>query len=316
MKPLVIQTENLPEECSDWLAKRCDLHMCPADSLRFKELLPQAEGLVIRTYTKVDAEMIRTAQKLKVVGRAGAGVDNIDIDACKAGGITVVHTPEANSESVVEFVITTMLASLRTTTPVTCGLGQLEWNTLREASLTKQEFTETTIGIVGFGRIGSRLGKMTKTMGFRVVFHDVLQIEETHGCEQVPMKDLLHSSDIISVHVDGRQENSHLCNKEMFGQMQRHVLFMNASRGFVVDAYALTDFLTHNAAAHAILDVHDPEPITSQYPLLHLPNATLYPHIACKTKTATINMGWVVRDIVAVLQNEKPKHQVTLKNLS
>ena len=109
MKPLVIQTENLPQECSDWLAARVDLHICPSDSLRFKELLPEAQGLVIRTYTTVDAPMLQAANKLMVVGRAGVGIDNIDIHVCIENNIRVVHTPDANSEAVVEFVLSTML---------------------------------------------------------------------------------------------------------------------------------------------------------------------------------------------------------------
>ena len=165
MKPIVIQTENLPQECSDWLAERCDLHICPADSLRFKELLPKAQGLAIRTYTSVDCAMLEAAPNLKVVGRAGVGVDNIDLQSCNERGVTVVHTPEANSESVVEFVLTTMLSQLRALHYVTSAVSQKEWNALRDASVNQNEFSETTIGIIGFGRIGSRLGKMAKRTG-------------------------------------------------------------------------------------------------------------------------------------------------------
>lgn len=310
MKPIVIQTENLPQECSDWLAERCDLHICPADSIRFKKLLPTVKGLAIRTYTVVDRAMLDEAPNLQVVGRAGVGVDNIDLTACKERGITVVHTPDANSESVVEFILTTMLYSLRSLHEVTCALSQEEWNSLRDFSITKKEFSETTLGIIGFGSIGSRLGRVAKALGFRVVFNDVVDIQEKYGCEQAQLQQLLEESDVITVHVDGREENNHLCNTAMFGAMKPAVLFMNASRGFVVDAYALTSFLKHNTTAYAILDVHDPEPITNDYPLLHVPNATLYPHIACKTKTAAANMGWVVKDIEAVLGGKEPRYKV------
>lgn len=268
------------------------------------------EGLVIRTYTVVDRAMLDEAPNLQVVGRAGVGVDNIDLVACKERDISVVHTPDANSVSVVEFILTTMLSSLRSLHEVTCALSQAEWNSLRDASITKKEFSETTIGIVGFGRIGSRLGRAAKALGFRVVFNDVLDIQEKHGCEQTQLQHLLEESDVITIHVDGREENNHLCNTAMFSAMKPAVLFMNASRGFVVDAYALTDFLKHNSTARAILDVNDPEPITSEYPLLHVPNATLYPHIACKTKTAMVNMGWVVKDIDAVLSGKEPRYKV------
>ena len=306
MKPVVIQTENLPQECTDWLARRCDLHSCLADSLRFKELLPEVQGLAIRTYTTVDSAMLDAAPNLEVVGRAGVGVDNIDLQSCKERGVTVVHTPDANTESVVEFVLTTMLSQLRSLQQVTSAISQEEWNALRDASLTPKEFSETTIGIIGFGRIGSRLGKLASALGFSVVFYDLRQIEETHGCLQVPLDTLLTTSDVISIHVDGRHENKHLCNADMLSSMKTDVLFMNSSRGFIVDAYALAEFLLQNQSAHALLDVHDPEPITNGYPLLHVPNTTLFPHLASKTKTAMLNMGWVVKDIVAVLRGEEP----------
>jgi phosphoglycerate dehydrogenase-like enzyme len=311
MQPIVIQTENLPQVCSDWLAERCDLHICPVGSLRFKELLPQAQGLVIRTYTNVDREMLSNAPNIRVVGRAGAGVDNIDLQACKERGITVVHTPEANSESVVGFVLTTMLSGLRNLHKVTGPLSQDKWDALRDASLTTKEFTETTLGIIGFGRIGSRLGNMAKSMGFRVLFNDVVTIQETHGCTSVPIEQLLFESDVISIHIDGREENKQFCDANMFRQMKPDTMFINASRGFIVDALALTEYLKNNQAAKAILDVHDPEPISSEYPLLHVDNATLFPHIASKTKSASVNMGWVVKDIVSVLSGESPQYEVT-----
>ena len=311
MKPIVIQTENLPKVCTDWLAERCDLHICPPDSLRFNELLPDAHGLAIRTYTTVDKAMLEAAPNLKVVGRAGAGVDNIDVQACKGQGVTVVHTPGANSESVVEYVLTTMLSSLRTLQHVSGVLSQGEWDALRDASISPKEFSETTLGIIGFGRIGSRLGRATCSLGFNVLFCDLLKIEEAQGCKQVELEILLSTSDVISIHVDGRGENKHLCNTEMFASIKPGALFMNSSRGHVVDAYALADFLSHNPNARALLDVHDPEPITNEYPLLHVSNATLFPHIACKTTTATTNMGWVVKDIVAVLEGEQPAFKAT-----
>jgi D-3-phosphoglycerate dehydrogenase len=310
MKPIVIQTENLPQVCSDWLAERCELHICPSDSLRFKELLPQARGLAIRTYTTVNEAMLNEAQNLLVVGRAGAGVDNIDLKVCGERNIKVVHTPESNTDSVVEFVLTTMLLGLRTLNEVIGSMNQKEWNALRDASVTKREFTETTVGILGFGRIGSHLGKTLKSLGFTVLFNDLLEINETYGCTSVGVEQLLFESDVISIHVDGRKENEHLCNTAMFRQMKSKVVFINASRGFVVDAYALAEFLQQADGAKAVLDVHDPEPITPEYPLLHVPSATLYPHIACKTTTATENMGWVVKDIVAVLRGEQPTFEV------
>jgi len=254
--------------------------------------------------------MLEHALKLQVVGRAGVGVDNIDLRVCKEKKVTVVHTPDANSDSVVEFVLTTMLSGLRNLNKVTGSLNQKEWNMLRDVSMTTKEFSETTLGIIGFGRIGSRLGKAAKSLGFNVLYNDLLDTADPHGCTQVELEQLFFESDIVSIHVDGRKDNKHLCDASALRQMKQNAVLINTSRGFVVDAYALTDYLKHNPEAKAILDVHDPEPITTEYPLLHTPNATLYPHIACKTTTASVNMGWVVKDIEAVLRGEQPVFEV------
>jgi phosphoglycerate dehydrogenase-like enzyme len=173
-----------------------------------------------------------------------------------------------------------------------------------------KQFSEITIGIIGFGRVGSRLGTMAKCMGFRVVFADIKTIKDTHGCHQVEMAELLASSDVISIHVDGRAENNNLVSLEVLALMKHDVLFINTSRGFVVNPDELATHLSQNPNSYAILDVHDPEPFTANYPLLGLNNTSLFPHIAAKTETAMHNMGWVVRDVDKVLRGKEPMYQV------
>ncbi len=309
----VIQTENLPDQCSTWLADQCELHVCSAESLRFEELLPTVEGLVIRTYTEVTRAMIESAPNLRVVGRAGVGIDNIDLKACKEYGIRVVHTPEANTESVVEFVLSRMLMMLRKVTLVEGESSQKEWELLRVSAMNEKQFSEMTLGIVGFGRIGSRLGQLASTLGFNVIFHDIKTIQNTGSCKQCTLEELLQTSDAVTIHVDGRLENEHMCGADFFRGLKQGCLFINTSRGFVVDAHALANHLCHDATAFGIIDVHQPEPVHTEYPLLNLPNSELYPHIASKTQTATINMGWVVKDVIAVLDNETPKFEALLR---
>jgi D-3-phosphoglycerate dehydrogenase len=313
MPPLVIQTENLPQECSDWLAERVDLHICPPESLRFKELLPEAQGLVIRTYTTVDTNLIQAAKNLEVVGRAGVGTDNIDIQACIQNNIRVVYTPDANSEAVVEFVFSTMLPKLRPLHKIETTLDLDQWKLHRDASVCQGQFNETTLGIIGFGRVGSRLGIMAKSLGFRILFYDIKSIENDCGCNSVDLDTLLLESDVISVHVDGRPENSNLINAEILTKMKPDALFINTSRGFVVNSIDLTSFLAQHPDAFAILDVHNPEPFTPAYPLLGVENVNLYPHIAAKTETAMKNMGWVVKDVDLVLHKEEPVYEATAK---
>ncbi|MBC8203117.1 MAG: hypothetical protein H8E91_04740 [Planctomycetes bacterium] len=312
MPPLVIQTENLPQKCSDWLAQRVDLHICPSDSLRFKELLPEAEGLVIRTYTTVDVSMILQASNLKVVGRAGVGIDNIDLQGCKQHNVRVVHTPDANSEAVVEFVLSTMLAKLRPVHKIETPLDIDAWKLHREASVAPLQFNEMTLGIIGFGRVGSRLGKAAKNLGFRVLYVDIKKIQNDHGCDSVDMKTLLQESNVVSLHVDGRSENKNFVNARVLSEMKVDGMLINTSRGFVVNTNDLAAHLSTNPQAFAILDVHDPEPFTTNYPLLGMDNASLYPHIAAKTASAMQNMGWVVRDVAAILVGEEPKYEATI----
>jgi D-3-phosphoglycerate dehydrogenase len=224
----------------------------------------------------------------------------------------VVHTPEANSEAVVEFVIATMMPKLRPVEQVVGAMDLAQWSKLRDSAMCSSQFNELTLGIVGFGRIGRRLGHIAQSLGFRVLFNDIQNIEASHGCEPSNLDTLLGDSHVVSIHVDGRKENKQICDATFFGKMRAGAVFINTSRGFVADAQALANHLSLDPTASAILDVHDPEPIDATYPLLGLPNVSLYPHAACKTQTATTNMGWVVKDVDAVLRGETPEFEASL----
>jgi D-3-phosphoglycerate dehydrogenase len=159
------------------------------------------------------------------------------------------------------------------------------------------------------GRIGSRLAQVAQAIGFTVRYCDIRDIpeRERHGAECVDMPTLFAESDVISVHVDGRAGNRHLVGPDVMSMMRPDVIFLNTSRGFVVDHDALAAFMRANPAAMAMLDVHEPEPFTTAHPLLGLPNAHLAPHLASRTTTALENMSWVVRDVMTVLSGREPR---------
>ncbi len=309
MAPVVIQAEHLPDPCSQWLSQRAEVHVCPADSLRFKELAPSAHGLVVRSYTTVDEAMLASAGNLAVVGRAGVGLNNIDLEACRAHGVRVVHTPQANSRAVVEFVLATLLPQLRPVAAVTAAMPIEEWTSLRDSARLPRQFNETTLGIIGLGRIGSRVAIAAAAIGFHVVYHDLLDIDAPGGCVACDLPLLLAESHVISLHVDAREANRHIIGAGELAAMRDDVVLVNTSRGFVVDAAALAVFLASHGEARAVLDVHEPEPFRSDYPLLGLENVHLYPHLAARTSTALLNMGWVVRDVMAVLEGEDPQFE-------
>ena len=310
-KPLVVQTENLDAAAAAWLVERCEVVACSSDDkTRFAELLTRADGLLIRTYTNVDEAMLAGAPRLKVVARAGVGLDNVDVAACRKRDVTVVSTPGANTRAVVELVTAYMLDVLRPRVYLDHAPGREPWNETRKAMIAPRQLCDLSLGIIGLGRVGSAVARVGAAMDMRVKYHDLVTIPEDRrfGAEPAGLEQLLRESDVVSVHVDGRGENRHLINAAAMEKCKPNVLLMNTSRGFVVDPHALAAFLKIHPAATAVLDVHDPEPFGPDYPLLGLKNARLTPHIGAATTSAHANMSWVVKDLWRVLSGEPPEH--------
>jgi D-3-phosphoglycerate dehydrogenase len=146
-------------------------------------------------------------------------------------------------------------------------------------------------------------------LGSRVLYHDLLDIppERRAGATPAPLDELLRASDIVSVHVDERPANRGLCGEQFFARLREGAVFINTSRGFVVDAHACAEFFIGHPSAQALLDVHEPEPFPATYPLLDIRNVHLSPHIAAATRAAQVAMSWVVRDVVEVLSGRSPR---------
>lgn len=309
-RPVVAVTELLSECASAWLAERCEVIRAKPCEPAFAEAAERISGLVVRTYTTVDEKLLRCLPNLKVVGRGGVGLDNIDVEACRARGVTVVSTPDANTQAVVEFVLCCLCDALRPRAPLERALSKEEWHQARDEELVGLwQMNELTLGILGLGRIGRRVAEVAKAIGFDVIFHDIRGIpdEDRNGAEPVDLDTLFAESDIVTVHVDGRASNRHFVGAELLNRLKPDAIVINTSRGFVVDHHALADWLRSHPAAAALLDVHDPEPIPATNPVLGLDNAHLTPHLASRTLTAMDNMSWVVKDVVAVLEGRDPQ---------
>ncbi|MFN7021400.1 MAG: NAD(P)-dependent oxidoreductase [Phycisphaerales bacterium] len=309
-KPLVIQTEPLDREAAAWLAERVELARCSSHDAGFAALLARADGLAIRTYTRVDDGLLALAPRLRVVGRAGVGLDNVDVEACRRRGVSVVSTPGANTRAVVELVTAFMLDALRPRVFLDKALSAERWGELRKELIAPRQLGDLTLGIVGFGRVGSAVGRVGAAMDMRVVYNDLLEIapERRAGASPAGLDEVLASADVLTIHVDGRAGNRGLIGSRALARCRPDVVFINTSRGFVVDAGALAAFLRENAGAQALIDVHEPEPFGPDYPLLGLGNAHLSPHIGAATSSAHKNMSWVVKDIWRVLCGERPEH--------
>lgn len=308
----VIQTEHLDAEAAAWLAERVNLIVCAHDDPAFAARLAEADGLVVRTYTRVDAGLLDRAPRLRVVARAGVGVDNIDLRACTQRGVVVVNAPDANTEAVVEFVFAEMLDALRPRRRVRQAVDANQWRRWRDELEAERQLDEITLGILGLGRIGRRIAAVGRALGMATIYHDLLDIPpaQRSGAEPVDRATLLRAADVLTIHVDGRPGNRNLIGERELAMMRGGVLLINTSRGFVIDPTALATFLAGHPGAEARLDVHEPEPIAADSPLLGLHNAHLTPHVAGRTRSAMRRMSDVVYDVWEVLSGRKPRHPV------
>ncbi len=307
-RPCVILTEPIAHECRAWLAERAEVIDAPAPQI---ELLRRAEALIVRTYTKVDGDLLASAPGLKVVGRAGVGLDNVDLAACAARSVRVVHTPDANSEAVCELVWALILDEIRPRERVREAPDDQSWRELRASLVGDRQLSRLTLGVYGLGRAGKRVARVGRAFGMETLYTDLLEIpdHERQGARPVDPDELLEKSDVVTLHVDGRPENRHLIDAEALLRLKQDVIFVNASRGFVVNEAALAERLVACPAMRACLDVLDPEPPEVGNPLLGLPNARVTPHIGAATRIAHENMSWVVRDVWRVLQGASPEHE-------
>ncbi len=306
----VLQTEDLDPAAAAWLRESCDLTACHFTDPGFDALLAKADAVVVRTYTRVDAAFLDKAPRLRVVGRAGVGLDRIDVAECRRRGVEVVHTPDANTQAVAEYVFAMLFDGLRPRCFLSHAIPQDQWNRTRRELEAVNQLSELTLGVLGMGRVGSRVARIAAGIGMEVLYNDLVEIPESRrwGARPVSLDELLYRADILSVHIDPRPSNRAFVNAEMLSRLRKTVIVVNTSRGFVVDAHALAEFLRATPTAKALIDVHDPEPFGNDYPLLNLPNAFLSPHLAASTATAHVNMSWVVKDVWRVLNGEPPVH--------
>ena len=309
--PRVLVTEGSDAEPLAWLRERATVvEVGPADP-SFAAELATADGMVVRTYTKVTASLLAAAPRLRVVGRGGVGIENIDVPACRSRGIQVVYTPDANTLAVGDFVFGYLLQLLR---PWNFFAAEpyppKEFKRIRDAVRGRQ-LNELTIGILGMGRVGRRVGHIAANgFGMRVIYHDVADVARLldFPAAAVDPPTLYREADVLTIHVDMRPGNENLVGPAQLAQMRPTAVVVNTSRGEVLDAAALADAVRAGRLAGAAVDVFAPEPPGADLPLLGIDRVLLTPHLAARTHTAIANMSWVVRDVMAVLDGERPRY--------
>jgi D-3-phosphoglycerate dehydrogenase len=260
------------------------------------------DAIVVRSATKVTKEVIEAGTDLKVIARAGTGLDNVDLNAAKKAGITVVNTPGANSVSVAELTIGLMLGLFRHIPRGTNGLKEGLWE---KKKLKGYELFKKTVGVVGFGTIGKQVAERLLAFGCEILAYDVVKDAGGLDVEFVGLEELYEKSDIITIHTPLLDATKGFINGKAFEQMKKGVFIIDAARGGILDEQALFDNIENGKVAGAALDVFDVEPPTDELrkKLIAFDNVVCTPHIGASTYEAQERVGeQIVENLIKALE--------------
>ena len=273
-------------------------------------ILPDYDALIVRSQVQVDAELIAAGTRLVVIGRAGVGVDNVDLDAATRAGITVVNAPTGNTIAAAEHTLALLYAIARKLVPAEASLRRGEW---KRAQFTGLELRGRTLGIVGLGKIGQAIAARAIAMEMTVLGVDPYitpEQAENHGVDLVDFDTLLARSDVITVHVPLTRATKHLIGTEALAKMKPGAILLNVARGGVIDEAAVAEALRDGRLAGAGVDVFDHEP-PSGSPLLDAPNAVLTPHLGASTAEAQVLVSEeVAAQVIDVLDGRSARYAV------
>lgn len=265
------------------------------------------DGLMVRSATKVTADVIEKMPNLKIIARAGVGVDNIDLDAATKRGIIVVNAPSGNTISTAEHTFALMMALARDLGRAFSTMKKGEWN---RSSFQGVELNGKTLGIVGFGRIGAEIAKRAKAFQMTVLTYDPFLTQsraEKLRVKPVSFDELLTTSDFITVHTPLTKETKGLFNKDNIGRTKPGVFFINCARGGIIDENALIHYINSGHVRGAALDVFVDEPTKNQE-LVDLENVLTTPHIAATTAEAQLNVAVIVSEEILKFAKNEPVH--------
>ncbi len=274
-------------------------------------LIPDYDGLIVRGRTRVTAGILDAAARLKVVGRAGVGVDNIDLQAAKAHGVTVVNAPSSTTTAVAELAFGLLLALARDIPRADASMKAGQW---LKKELVGVELSGKTLGIIGYGRIGMELGKRAAAFGMNVLAYDPFIQEENiraGGAESVSIQDLLQWSDFISLHLPFSVQTRDLIGPMAFAQMKDGVRLVDAARGGIIDEAALLAALNSGKVAGAALDVFAAEP-PGLTELVRHPRVIATPHVGAQTGEAQARAAEdIANEVLAALKGQPLRWKVS-----
>jgi D-3-phosphoglycerate dehydrogenase/(S)-sulfolactate dehydrogenase len=275
------------------------------DRERLRAELSEADALIVRNQTKVDGQLLGWEHRLKVIGRLGVGLDNIDLKTAAERNIPVVYGRNANAASVAEYVMAAVFLFSRRLTEAAASVRAGEWDRKR---FTGGEAAGKTLGLIGVGEIGHRVAARAKAMGMKVIGYDPFvapydfPVAET-GIELAGLERVLAEADFISLHVPLTPQTRNLLGKEQFKAMKPGAVIINSARGGVVNEADLNEALEQGRIAGAVLDVLEEEPPRPDHPLLGRPNCIITPHIAGLTEESQTRTAELVsREVIGELE--------------
>jgi len=275
-------------------------------------IVAEYHAIVVRSETKITKKILENAQELQVVGRAGVGIDNIDVEAATMKGVVVVNTPDGNTISAAEHTVGMMLALARHIPQADQTLRQGLWN---RSKFVGVELRNKKLGIIGFGKIGSEVGKRCKAFGMEIIVYDPYvnqDVAKRAGVELADFNTLLRESDFITVHMPMTKETRNMIAKDQFAIMKEGVRLINVARGGLINEADLYDAIVGKKVAGAALDVYEKEPETAS-PLFSLQEVVATPHLGASTQEAQVNVAIdVVHEVIRVLRGEPVQNAVNI----
>mgnify|MGYP003584493870 FL=1 len=314
----VLVADGVSKKGIDILAE--DFEVVVKDKLPAEELLaiiPEFDAIIVRSASKVTAEVIAAAKNLKIIGRAGVGVDNIDVAAATARGIIVINSPGGNTIAATEHTMAMMLAMSRNIPIANETMQQGEWNRKKYVGV---ELRGKTLGVIGMGRIGSGVAKRALAFDMNVIGYDPYINEEraqAMGVTIGTLEDVITKADFITVHMPLTPDTKGMLNKDNMKRMKKGVRLVNCARGGIIDEQDLADAVKAGIVAGAAIDVFTSEPIPADHPLIGLPGVVLTPHLGASTVEAQIGVSVdVAQGIKAALHGEPVMTAVNMAPVS
>ncbi|HEX5492274.1 MAG TPA: phosphoglycerate dehydrogenase [Candidatus Udaeobacter sp.] len=320
MTPKVLIADSISQRGVDELARENALEVTVKTGLSERELIeliPPFSALVVRSQIKVTAEILNAGNKLRVVGRAGVGVDNVDVEAATRRGIVVLNAPGGNTISTAEHAFSLLLCVARKIPQADANVRSKAWD---KKNFEGVELYNKTLGVIGMGRIGSELSRRAISFGMRVVAYDPYLSATRARSLQVELvdeiDDLLVAADFISLHTPLTAETHHILDGVRLKKTKRGVRVINCARGGLLDEAALTQALRDGHVSSAALDVFETEPLPPDSPLREAPNIVLTPHLGASTAEAQESVGIeIAQSIRAVLLEGTIRNAVNMPNL-